>query len=138
MAVILPCFDLFDGWRTGDLRMLTVYGIPNCGTVKKARAWLDAQGLPHVFHDYKKQGVPADRLEAWMQAVGWDALINRQGSTWRQLDDAIKQSVADETSAKALMQRHASLIKRPIFERNERFLCLGFGPEVGPILTLTL
>lgn len=103
-----------------------VYGIPNCNTVKKARTWLDEQGLAYTFHDYKKQGVPADRLDAWIKAVGWEVLVNRQGTTWRKFDDATKVGVVDATSAKALMQANASVIKRPVVELNGKVVCVGF------------
>jgi len=105
---------------------LTVYGIPNCSTVKKARAWLDAQGLAYEFHDYKKQGVPADRLPAWVQALGWDKLVNRQGTTWRKLAPAVQAGVVDADSAQALMLSHASVIKRPLLERDGVPLAIGF------------
>lgn len=103
-----------------------VYGIPNCNTVKKARTWLDEQGVAYTFHDYKKQGVPADRLEAWIKAVGWELLVNRQGTTWRKFDDATKAAVVDAASAKALMLANASVIKRPVVERNGKVVCVGF------------
>ncbi len=106
--------------------MLIVYGIPNCDTVKKARTWLDAQGRAFAFHDYKKQGVPADRLDAWIAAVGWEVLVNRQGTTWRKLDDATKAGVRDAASAKALMLAQASVIKRPVIERDGVVLGVGF------------
>jgi len=105
---------------------LKVYGIPNCSTVKKARAWLDAQGLAYEFHDYKKQGVPADRLPAWVQALGWDKLVNRQGTTWRKLEPAVQAGVVDADSAQALMLSHASVIKRPLLERDGVPLAIGF------------
>src|SRR3990167_1947214 len=94
------------------------YGIPNCNTVKKARTWLDEQGVAYAFHDYKKQGVPADRLDAWIKAVGWEVLVNRQGTTWRKLDEATKAGVVDEATAKALMLAQASVIKRPVIEQD--------------------
>ena len=106
--------------------MLTLYGIPNCDTVKKARAWLAEQGLAHTFHDFKKQGVPADRLAHWVQVFGWEALLNRQGSTWRKLDDATKAVVADAASAQALMLIQPSVIKRPVVEQDGRGLSVGF------------
>ncbi|MGQ0599002.1 ArsC family reductase [Aquabacterium sp.] len=102
------------------------YGIPNCNTVKKARTWLDEQGVAYTFHDYKKQGVPADRLDAWIKAVGWELLVNRQGTTWRKFDDATKAGVVDATSAKALMLANASVIKRPVVELNGKVVCVGF------------
>ena len=97
------------------LPYITLYGIPNCDTVKKARAWFDAQGLPYAFHDFKKQGVP-DRLAAWTAAVGWEKLVNRQGTTWRRLDSQTQASVQDAASASALMQAQPSVIKRPVVE----------------------
>ncbi len=103
-----------------------VFGIPNCNTVKKARTWLDEQGVAYAFHDYKKQGVPADRLSAWIKQVGWEVLVNKQGTTWRKLDDATKASVVDADSAKAVMLAHASVIKRPVIERAGEVLSVGF------------
>lgn len=103
-----------------------VYGIPNCDTVKKARAWLTEQGVDHTFHDYKKQGVPAERLAAWVAAVGWEPLVNRQGTTWRKLDEATKASVVDAASAQALMLAQASVIKRPVIERDGAVVSVGF------------
>jgi len=108
------------------MSQLVVYGIPNCNTVKKARTWLDEQGQAFVFHDYKKQGVPADRLDAWIKQVGWEVLVNRQGTTWRQLDDATKAGVVDAASARALMLDKASVIKRPVVERAGQVLAVGF------------
>jgi len=105
---------------------IVVYGIPNCNTVKKARIWLDAQGVAHTFHDFKKQGVPAERLDAWIKAVGWEVLVNRQGTTWRKFDDATKAGVVDVSSAKALMLANASVIKRPVVEQDGKVMCVGF------------
>ena len=95
---------------------IILYGIPNCDTVKKARAWLAGQGLAYQFHDFKKQGVPVERLSAWMAAVGWDKLLNRQGTTWRKLDAATQAAVHDAPSARALMLEQPSIIKRPVVE----------------------
>jgi Spx/MgsR family transcriptional regulator len=96
--------------------MIKVYGIPNCDTVKKARAWLTEQGVAHEFHDFKKQGVPEDRLDAWIAAVGWDKLLNRKGQTWRKLDPELQASVVDAASARPVLMAHASVIKRPVVE----------------------
>jgi arsenate reductase len=104
--------------------MITIYGIPNCDTVKKARIWLADQGLMHAFYDYKKRGVPADQLPAWTQAVGWEKLLNRQGTTWRKLDAAAQAGATDATSAQALMLANPSVIKRPVVE---------WGGNAGPI-----
>lgn len=106
-----------------------VYGIPNCDTVKKARAWLTEQGLAHQFHDFKKQGVPAERLTPWMQAVGWDKLLNRQGTTWRKLPPETQAAVHDAATAAALMQEQASVIKRPVVEWPDGRISVGFKAE---------
>lgn len=105
---------------------VVVYGIPNCNTVKKARTWLEEQGVAYTFHDYKKQGVPSDRLDAWIKAVGWEVLVNRQGTTWRKFDDATKAAVVDAASAKALMLANASVIKRPVVENAGKVVSVGF------------
>lgn len=96
--------------------MIIVYGIPNCDTVKKARAWLTAQGQACEFHDFKKAGVPPDRLAQWADAVGWEKLLNRQGTTWRKLDAATQAGVTDSASAQALMLAQPSVIKRPVVD----------------------
>jgi Spx/MgsR family transcriptional regulator len=93
---------------------ITLYGIPNCDTVKKARTWLSDQGVDYVFHDFKKLGVPADQLPAWIGAVGWEKLVNRKGTIWRKLDDATRAAVVDAASASALMLVHPSVVKRPV------------------------
>jgi arsenate reductase (glutaredoxin) len=105
--------------------MITVYGIPNCDTVKKARAWLSERGVASVFHDFKKQGVPPDRLDAWLAELGWQTVLNRKGTTWRKLDAATQAAVVDVASAKALMLAQASVIKRPVVEWGGR-LTAGF------------
>ncbi|RMX02630.1 ArsC family reductase [Corticibacter populi] len=91
-----------------------VYGIPNCDTVKKSRQWLVEQGVEPVFHDFKKQGLDAATLRQWVGALGWEALLNRRGTTWRKLDAATQASVVDAASAEAVMLEHLSLIKRPV------------------------
>ena len=106
--------------------MITVYGIPNCDTVKKARAWLTTQGVAYVFHDFKKQGVPADELEAWVQGVGWEALVNRKGTTWRKLDPAAQALVTDAATAKRLMTMEPSVIKRPVVTWGANRTTVGF------------
>ena len=93
-----------------------VYGIPNCDTVKKARTWLSEQGIAFEFHDFKKQGVPPAALDHWLDTLGWEAVLNRKGTTWRKLDAATQAQVTDAASAKALMLTHASVIKRPVVE----------------------
>ncbi|WP_287741749.1 ArsC family reductase [Diaphorobacter sp.] len=111
---------------------IIVYGITNCDTVKKARAWLQEQGLAYQFHDFKKQGVPAERLPAWMAAVGWEKLLNRQGTTWRKLDAAVQAGVTGAPSAAALMCEQPSVIKRPVVEWQggpAGDVTVGFSPE---------
>lgn len=111
--------------------MLTVYGIPNCDTVKKARAWLDARGFAYAFHDYKKAGIDAASLHAWADAVGVDRLLNRRGTTWRKVAEADRAAVeGDPTGAAAiaLMVRQPSLIKRPVVTGADRIL-VGFDAD---------
>lgn len=115
-------------------KIIRVYGIPNCDTVKKARTWLTAQGLAYEFHDFKKQGVPADKLPAWIQAVGWEKLTNRQGTTWRKLDPTIQASVVDAPSAAKVLQEHASVIKRPVVEWSNDHITVGFNAETWQAL----
>ena len=113
--------------------MITLFGIPNCDTVKKARAWLTAQGLDYQFHDFKKQGVPPERLNAWTAAVGWEKLLNRQGTTWRKLDAATQATAVDAESAAKLLILNTSLIKRPVVEWADlpsgADISVGFDPE---------
>lgn len=104
---------------------LKLYGIPNCATVKKARAWLAGHALDAVFHDFKKQGVDPAWLRRVAAQTGWQALLNTRGTTWRRLSDAEKAAVVDEASAIALMQAQPSVIKRPVLERDGRYH-LGF------------
>ena len=106
---------------------IILYGIPNCDTVKKARAWLDQAGVAYTFHDFKKAGVPAGRLQAWSAAVGWDKLLNRQGTTWRKLDPAVQAGVHDARSAAELMVAQPSVIKRPVVEWPDG-VTVGFDP----------
>lgn len=96
--------------------MIELYGIPNCDTVKRAKAWLDEAGVSYRFIDFKKAGVRADQLRLWAKAVGWQRLLNRQGTTWRKLDPQLQASVVDESSACALMSQYPSLIKRPVVQ----------------------
>ena len=106
----------------------TIYGIKNCDTMKKARAWLDAHGVAYAFHDYKTQGVSPDDLAVWEAAVGWEVLLNRAGTTFRKLPEADK---ADLTAAKAraLMLAQPSMIKRPVLVLGKRVI-VGFKPEI--------
>jgi len=104
---------------------IIVYGIANCDTVKKARAWLSEHGVSYTYHDFKKQGVPADQLARWLAAVGWEKLVNRKGTTWRKLDDATRLAVVDAASATALMLANPSVIKRPVVEWHNASVSVG-------------
>lgn len=108
---------------------ITIYGIPNCDTMKKARTWLDEHGVAYDFHDYKKAGIDRDRLEGWAKKVGWETLLNRAGTTFRKLPDNDKQGLT-EKKAIALMQAQPSLIKRPVLDLGRGKLLVGFKPEV--------
>jgi Spx/MgsR family transcriptional regulator len=108
---------------------ITLYGIPNCDTVRKARAWLAVRGVEVAFHDFKKHGVPPDQLQRWIAAVGWERLLNRQGTTWRKLDAATQASVHDAASAAALLMRQPSAIKRPVVEWSAGGVTVGFAPD---------
>jgi len=105
---------------------ITLYGIPNCDTVKKARAWLAEHGVEHRFHDFRKAGVPPDRLGAWMDAAGWEKLLNRQGTTWRKLDAATQLQAGNADGARALMLEQPSVIKRPVVEWPDGSVTVGF------------
>jgi Spx/MgsR family transcriptional regulator len=106
-----------------------VYGIANCDTVKRARAWLAGRGVEVRFHDFKKAGVPSDALERWFAAVGWERLLNRQGTTWRKLDVAAKAAVNDAASARALMLAQPSVIRRPVVEWPDGVTTVGFDAD---------
>ena len=106
---------------------LQLYGIPNCDTVKKARRWLDARNEPYDFHDYKKEGVDPARLERWVDIVGWEALLNKRGTTFRKLPDSDKAEI-DRAKAIVLMVDHPSMIKRPVVEHGDGVL-VGFSED---------
>ena len=104
---------------------MKLYGIANCDTVKKARAWLENNGVQFEFHDFKKHGVTHALLASWLKQVSWEELVNRKGITWRKLTDEEKASVKDDASAIALMLEKTSVIKRPVLELNNK-IYLGF------------
>ncbi|MCE9634052.1 MAG: ArsC family reductase [Methylophilales bacterium] len=106
--------------------MLTLYGIPNCNTVKKARLWLQTRGVIFAFHDFKKDGVTGELLSEWLQQTSWDKLVNRAGMTWRGLSDEGKAEVFDNSSATKLMLEKPSVIKRPVLVKDGTILHLGF------------
>ena len=114
--------------------MITLYGIKNCDTVKKARSWLDAHKIAYRFHDYKTEGLEKARLEDWIQKLGWEILLNRAGTTFRKLSEAEKEGLT-EKRAIALMLAQTSMIKRPVLEKDS-LLAVGFKPEQYSALKL--
>jgi arsenate reductase (glutaredoxin) len=106
----------------------TIYGIKNCDTMKKARGWLDSHGVAYRFHDYKTDGLSKDKLKRWVDELGWEALLNRAGTTFRKLPDADKEGL-DERKALALMLAQPSMVRRPVLEAGAKLL-VGFKPEI--------
>lgn len=104
---------------------IQIFGIPNCGSVKKARSWLEAQQLDYTFHDFKKQGLDSATLETWLQQVDWTRLLNKKGTTWRNLDAATQAQANTLAGAKALMLQATSVIKRPVLVAGQNIL-VGF------------
>jgi Spx/MgsR family transcriptional regulator len=107
---------------------ITIYGIKNCDTMKKARAWLDKHKVDYAFHDYKAAGIERERLERWTKKVGWETLLNRAGTTFKKLPDMDKNGVT-EAKAIALMLKQPSMIKRPVLDAGGGKLLVGFKPE---------
>jgi arsenate reductase len=107
---------------------ITLYGIKNCDTMKKARAWLDKRGVDYAFHDYKSKGIEREKLEAWAKKAGWEMLLNRAGLTFKKLPDKDKSGLT-EKKAIALMLKQPSMIKRPVLELSGGKLLVGFKPE---------
>jgi arsenate reductase len=105
---------------------MTVYGIKNCNTVKSALDWLKKNNVDFEFHDYKSKGIAASKLKEWSAQVGWERLVNKRGTTWRQLDEATQNKVTDQKSAIELMTEKTSVIKRPLIEDNDKVVVLGF------------
>jgi arsenate reductase len=107
--------------------MIKIYGIPNCDTMKKSRRWLEANGIEYDFHDYKKLGVPEKNLKNWVKQTGWETILNKRGTTWRKLDDDLKDNI-DEAAAIQVMLNNPSIIKRPILESG-KLLLIGFDED---------
>jgi arsenate reductase (glutaredoxin) len=105
---------------------MILYGIKNCNTVKTAIEWLNKNKIVFEFHDYKKQGITPAKLSTWSKQVGWESLVNKRGTTWRQLDEATQKKVTSEKAAIALMMEKNSVIKRPLIEDGDKVLLLGF------------
>lgn len=108
--------------------MITIHGIKNCATMKKAFDWCDTRGIAYEFHDYKKQGVDRERLVQWCRHVGWKTLVNTRGTTWRKLSPE-QQAISTQSQAVALMLEYPSLIKRPVVETGTQLL-IGFDPQM--------
>jgi arsenate reductase len=109
-------------------RSITIYGIKNCDTMKKARGWLDSHGVAYGFHDYKTAGITKDKLKGWSDKLGWETLLNRAGTTFRKLPDADREGL-NERKALALMLAQPSIIKRPVLDLGDKLL-VGFKPEI--------
>ena len=107
---------------------ITIYGIKNCDTMKKARAWLDGHGVAYDFHDYKTAGIAKDKLKQWSDALGWETLLNRAGTTFKKLPDGDKEGL-NERKALALMSEQPSMIKRPVLDLGGKLL-VGFKPDI--------
>lgn len=105
---------------------MIVYGIKNCNTVKTALDWLKKNKLEFEFHDYKSRGISESKLQQWSKQVGWENLVNKKGTTWRQLDEATQSKITNERAAIALMKEKTSVIKRPLIEDGDKVLVLGF------------
>jgi arsenate reductase len=105
---------------------MTLYGIKNCNTVKTAMDWLKKNDVDFEFHDYKSKGITASKLKEWSSQVGWESLVNKRGTTWRQLDESVQKKVTTEKAAIELMMEKTSVIKRPLIEDNGKVITLGF------------
>ena len=107
--------------------MITVFGIKNCDTIKKARNWLTDQGIEYQFHDFRANGIDRDRIETWIQQAGWETVLNRRGTTWRKLDPSIQEATTSDNVA-ALLAEHPAMIKRPVLD-NDGVITIGFKAE---------
>ncbi len=111
------------------IQAMKLYGIPNCNTVKAARAWFADKGQSVAFHDLRKDGVPTPALDRWLDSAGWQVLLNRRGTTWRALPAEVQATVSDRESARTLLLAHPTLIKRPVLEYGERVI-VGFDTSI--------
>src|SRR5690554_7962099 len=109
---------------------MKLYGIKNCDTVKKARKWLDENGIAYEFHDFKKDGLSSEKLSQWEQAIGWETLVNKRGTTWRKLPDDVRETI-NAQSAHQIMLENTSIIKRPVVERGDE-VSVGLNAARGP------
>lgn len=109
---------------------MIIYGIKNCNTVKSALAWLKKHDVAFEFHDYKSKGITDEKLKSWSKQVGWENLVNKRGTTWRQLKEAVQKMTNNEKAAQLLMKEKTSVIKRPLIERDGKIIALGFDEEI--------
>ncbi len=109
---------------------LILYGIKNCNTMKAAMYWLEQHDVPFDFHDYKVKGITIEKLDEWSEQVGWEALVNKRGTTWKQLEKHHQDGVVDQATAFALLKEKTSIIKRPLMEEDGKIIALGFEENV--------
>jgi arsenate reductase len=109
---------------------MIVYGIPNCNTVKKARTWLSEQGIDYEFHDFKKQGITAGKLEEWCNVFGWEKVLNKKGTTWKKISAEQQALVTSQPAAVALMLENTSAIKRPVIEQDGKAVLISFDEDL--------
>src|SRR5690554_5595515 len=110
--------------------MYIIYGINNCGTIRKTKKWFDEQGIEYQFHDYKKMGISKEKVEEWLQQVSIDDLINKRGTTWRKLDENQKTNIQDKESGVSIILENNSVVKRPIIEKENRIEMIGYDESV--------
>ncbi|MBP2835002.1 MULTISPECIES: ArsC family reductase [Dickeya] len=108
---------------------ITLYGIKNCDTIKKARRWLEEHRIDYRFHDYRADGLTAERLQSFIDDIGWQPLLNTRGTTWRKLDEAYRNSISNDVAAKAVMLEQPALIKRPLLVTDDGKTLLGFSDD---------
>jgi arsenate reductase len=108
--------------------MYVIYGIPNCDTVKKVITWFKENKIPYEFHNYKIKGITPSKLKAWSEQAGWEVLLNKRGTTWKELDAKIQATITNEKAAIKLMVENTSSIKRPVIEKGEKVMIVGYDP----------
>jgi len=110
--------------------MITIYGIPNCNTIKKTRSWFEQHHIPYSFHDYRKDGITREKLRAWCREVNWEKLLNRQSTSWRKLDPETQAGITTAAKAITVLLEHPTLIKRPVIEKDDSIVQVGFDEEM--------
>ncbi|SDX54044.1 transcriptional regulator, Spx/MgsR family [Hydrobacter penzbergensis] len=112
-----------------NVKMYTIYGIPNCDTVKKTLNWLESHQVKYDFHDYKKLGIDKEKLQTWCKQVGWETILNKKSATWRELGADVQVTIQTEAKAIQVMMANTSIIKRPVIEKNGKLLVVGFNEK---------